>query len=165
MNLSRIHFSLGHYATEKFFVFLLAVIALAHSGEAWQNHLLRQRIASGFAYWNPAKQVVIDNAGKGLALDHGWSPAAYLAEGVRVDISRNTGVIVVTFAGDDGVALGDLKLVPICVQGRADCSALVVKVFPNDEWLCLSRDSTFPQASGARVLGSLPSRYAPAECR
>lgn len=148
----------------------LALIGIAATSAetALLNYQLRARIAKAAAQAESAASLVAANATLGRHLDSGWRPADQPTAGEHIAISRETGIVTVTLAGETGGKLGNLKLVPISdggfvkltdgqVGGQIDWTKV--------KWVCTSRDTRYSFAVPSYGYGSLPSRLAPAECR
>ncbi|MDK9713599.1 MAG: pilin [Sulfuritalea sp.] len=134
---------------------------------AWMNYQLRTRVAKGMLNANSAVAVVRRNAAQGLPLDFGWSPEEHSAAGEYITISPRTGIVTATFTDIDKGASKNLKLVPIG-KGRLfifSGSPIAGPELVTINWFCTSQESGNPFALPENSFGSLPTRFAPANCR
>lgn len=167
----RIHFSFSAASLVKLlFVVALIVLVTVQSHYAYESYKIRQRVTAGLKLAVPAKAVVEGNAAKGLALNSGWVlPAS--SDGV-VTISQDTGVVTVAYGADVDGGGWTLTLVPVraghaggyAFSGNATSSSIL---FPASQvsWVCASANTITRNTTVLEHKGTLPTKYAPLECR
>lgn len=137
---------------------ILAAIAVP----AYQDYVVRARVADGLTLAATAKVQVYENASHGLpALSEGFDSAAHATRWVKsVAIDDDDGEIVVTYRA--AVQPGEPTLVLAPRQGAADGPALVAGTIYSGAliWNCNIAGSTRPGSAGTLI-----ARYAPAPCR
>jgi type IV pilus assembly protein PilA len=118
---------------------ILAAIALP----AYQDYVIRSRVAEGMGFASAAKVTVIENAANGKAFNAGWTAPAATTNTAAVAVDPATGQITVTTGATAGA--GTVIFVPT--------PALVPGVIPVDRttWACTA--------------GTLLAKFRPAECR
>ncbi|CAJ0890965.1 Fimbrial protein [Ralstonia mannitolilytica] len=133
---------------------ILAAIAIP----AYQDYTIRARVTEGLSLAAQAKALVAENAANGQAdLSAGSSTFVATKSVSKLDIASNTGVITLTFTS--AVSNGaTLNLIPSSSGAALSPSAPGAAI----EWQCAAAGRT-GLITGAP--GSLPAKYAPAECR
>ena len=118
---------------------ILAAIALP----AYQDFVVRSRVAEGLSLMADAKSTVIDNASSGKPFAQGFSFPTATKSVSNIAIDAANGSITITMSTNAGA--GSIIFLP--------SPALVVGTPPSDrvEWSCTG--------------GTLASKYRPAECR
>lgn len=129
---------------------ILAAIAIP----AYQDNVIRIKVAEGLGLGSHAKALVTENAASALPLDTGWNNTS--SKNVNsVNISQTNGEITITYNLAIGVVNGANTIVMtpsykngIPLSGDANSS-----VVPNTivEWSCTG--------------GTLPDKYRPVTCR
>lgn len=147
----------------------LAALVIANLGGAWKNHKSRVHISNVLARAELlAPQRVATNAGNGRPLNFGWEQAEPDGEDSLVLISAETGFITISLVGEFDDAQRNLKLVPISnnsVVKVTDGIAARDVDWAKVKWVCTSSDSKYFFNIPAEGRGSLPTRFAPAQCR
>ena len=156
---------------------ILAAVALP----AYQDYTVRARVAEGMGFIADAKTAVNTNAtsaAQGYAEGYGTTPATGIADGTLTVNSKNvtnsvirgtTGVITLTTTAAAGN--GTLIVSPFTggtdaygTGGAALTTAVALTPLPTPasqiKWRCKAVG-----AAGFGTAGSLPSKYAPGECR
>ena len=117
---------------------ILAAIALP----AYQDYLVRSRVAEAMGLVSAAKVSVIENAANGNALDSGYTPPAATKNVASVVIGAG-GIITATTTTAAGAGTIVFTPTPALVVGTPPAT--------NVTWNCTT--------------GSLAAKYRPAECR
>ncbi|PLT16843.1 MULTISPECIES: pilin [Ralstonia] len=134
---------------------ILAAIAIP----AYQDYTIRARVTEGLSLAAQAKALVAENAANGQADLSAGSSAFVATKSVsKLDIASNTGVITLTFTS--AVSNGaTLNLIP-----SSSGAALSPSSTPGAaiQWQCAAAGRT-GLITGSP--GTLPAKYAPAECR
>ncbi|MCS6944849.1 MAG: pilin [Sutterellaceae bacterium] len=144
---------------------ILAAIAIPQ----YQDYTVRARVTEGLNLAGSAKANVAEiyqNGGANHADGYGlgWTPPAATANVASVTIEPATGVITVTTT--DRAGNGTINLVPYTggaasPQPLPDGTGTFTPAAGSIAWRCRANGSTF----GVGTAGSLPARFAPAECR
>ena len=122
---------------------ILAAIALP----AYQDYLIRSRVAEGLALAAGAKTTVAENASAALDdLSTGWTAPAATENVSSVAIAAGTGIITVTYTA--AASGGTLTLVPTDANGPIAASTPPVGSI---DWDCTG--------------GTLTANYRPSTCR
>lgn len=145
---------------------ILAAVAIP----AYQDYTVRAKVSEGLVIASSAKMTVADSfasdnmtgvAGASAGWAAGWVATKYVAD---VSITPGDGSVVITF---DAVTLpqsggGTLVLTP-SIAG----ALLTPGASGPMDWACASQTANAAAAQGTPVaaLGSLPSRYAPSQCK
>lgn len=134
---------------------ILAAIAIP----AYQDYMIRARVSEGLSLAAAAQTTVAENASSGNALALGYTAPAATANVSSIAISA-TGVITITYTATAGN--GTLVLTP----SYGNATGLVAGTPPTDaiKWDCGAAGHTAP-AGYLGGAGTLPSKYAPANCR
>ncbi|KPC52269.1 pilin [Amantichitinum ursilacus] len=143
---------------------ILAAVAIP----AYQNYIIRAKVTEGLGLGDAAKTVVADNAANGNALTLGFAVPASTNNVGSVSIF-STGVIGIYYTSTAGS--GNLFLNPYYLSGGTSAtpgttiSALAVGVIPTDavQWDCSAEGHSNKGSIGSQ--GTLPAKYAPANCR
>jgi len=148
---------------------ILAAIALP----AYQDYTVRARVSEGLGLAAPAKANVGDilasgrNTAAGYTL--GYTPPSGTTNVESVEIDEVTGDITITYQdnvqpnGTDTLILVPTTGVIGSEVALPDATAAFTPPQDAIKWTCQAAAST-PVYSGAAV-GTLPARFAPAECR
>lgn len=143
---------------------ILAAVALP----AYQDYTVRARVTEALAAASPAKLNVADIHSSGMNSAAGYSagytsPAAS-ANLTSVSIAAATGVITLTTTSRAGN--GTITLTPNSPQGTAlpVATGAFTPAAGSIVWKCAVQDTVVTGWTGATA-GTLPARYAPAECK
>lgn len=166
------HFSLrlrqtGFTLMELMIVVAIVGILAAFAVPGYQDYLIRARVSEGLNLAEPAKAVVTENAlMTATTFNAGWKAPDATANVTSLAIDASNGEISITYTAAAGG--GSLVLVPYyssraSAEAAATPTALTVGTLPGDviQWVCKAAGKSF--AIG--TTGTLPSRYAPANCR
>lgn len=144
---------------------ILAAVAIP----AYQDYTVRSKITEGLALASSAKIAMMEGFGSGhmvglQASANGWlagfEPTKYVS---NVDIDPASGVLTVEFSAATGPAAGRTLVMTPSVQGNPLTPATQNGVV---DWACASENGAVATANSLPVnLGTLPSRYAPANCK
>ena len=145
---------------------ILAAIALP----AYQDYTVRSRVSEGLAAAPAAKVHVADFlAGgnpRGVATGYatGFTSPTATSNVSSVAINGTTGVITVTMT--DAAGGGTLTFTPNAPIGTALPDGTSAFTPPNDTvaWRCMAAGADAAGFAGANA-GTLPARFAPAECK
>ncbi len=135
---------------------ILAAVAVP----AYQDYTVRARVTEGLSLASNYKMIVSENAASGTAFDSGAPAFVANTNGNVSGIAIGAGgIITVTYPARAGN--GTLILTPR--DGGTSTAALVAGTPPTNQivWYCNALGST----KGGGTAGSLPAKYAPAECR
>jgi type IV pilus assembly protein PilA len=136
---------------------ILAAVALP----AYQDYTIRARVTEGLNLAASAKTAVSENAANGMAFDSGWAAPTATTNVLGVAITAANGEIVITYdTRVQPAATNSLILAP-----RDGGAALVSGTPPatgSITWRCNSAGAAGPSRG---TLGTLPARFAPADCR
>jgi type IV pilus assembly protein PilA len=124
---------------------ILAAVALP----AYQDYMVRTRVAEGLAMAGSAKLAVSENAASGTtALSSGWAAPAATANVTSIAVADATGIITITYTA----AAGGNTLLMTPSSGGAALTGGTVPTGGSINWDC---------ATGTTVL----SKYRPSACR
>jgi type IV pilus assembly protein PilA len=124
---------------------ILAAVALP----AYQDYMVRTRVAEGLAMAGSAKLAVSENAASGsVDLSSGWTAPNSTANVSGLSVASGTGVITITYQS----AAGGNHMLMSPSSGGAALTAGTVATGGSINWDC---------ASGTTVL----SKYRPSACR
>ena len=146
---------------------ILAAVALP----AYQDYTVRARVSEGLVGASAAKVNVQDvlssgnptAAASGYAL--GFTPPAATRNVTSIEIGLNRGAITVTTTAAAGA--GTLILTPNAPTGDPLPAAAGVSFTPPSQavaWRCAALGASVTNFSGGAA-GTLPARFAPAECK
>ena len=138
---------------------ILAAIAIP----AYQDYTIRARVTEGLSLAAQAKSLVAENAANAQSdLSAGSSTFAATKNVSALAIDKTTGEIKISYTATAGA--GDLILKP-----AAGGSALNAGSVPTTQiqWGCFAKNTVASSQVPAPTAysASLPSKYAPAECR
>lgn len=147
----------------------LLSIVVTNSGIAWKNYQSRTRVAMGMLQADSAVTTARRNAAKGRPLDFGWLPEEHSVAREYITISPKTGIVTITFTNITTTEAmpKNLKLVPIS-KGRLfifSGTPIASSELAAINWFCTSRESGNPFTLPDESFGSLPTKFAPANCR
>ncbi|CAJ0787338.1 MAG: pilin [Ralstonia pickettii] len=141
---------------------ILAAIAIP----AYQDYTIRARVTEGLSLAAAAKVLVAENAANAQSdLSAGSTVFAATKNVNNLVVSGTDGHITITYGSAVSTSNPTLTLTPYFTVGStnsnlAQSSAPAAPV----QWKCASASATAP--TGVTVtLGSLPAKWAPAECR
>jgi type IV pilus assembly protein PilA len=146
---------------------ILAAVAIP----AYQDYTTRARVTEGLSLASAAKLAVSENASSGIEYDAGWTSPAATDTVTSVQIDDTTGRITITYTAAVAAAGSQtLILEPFTVVGGADTAlpdssgGAGTYTPPRGaiEFACLAAGSTSPTGG---AVGTLPTEFAPAECR
>ncbi len=136
---------------------ILAAVALP----AYQDYTIRARVTEGLNLAAAAKTAVSENAANGMAFASGWVAPSATTNVLGVAISDTNGEITITYdTRVQPAATNSLILSPR--DGGADLVANTPPASGSITWRCNSAGATGPSRG---TLGTLPARFAPADCR
>jgi type IV pilus assembly protein PilA len=139
---------------------VLASIAIP----AYQDYLKRARVSEGLSLAMGAKAAVVENASSGIAFESGWTPPAPTdsVASVVIDTARARGEILITYSTK--VAPSGSNTLYLCPRVGSSQLRLTQGVIPDQriQWNCNSADQ---DTSFSGAIGTLPGKYAPANCR
>jgi len=142
---------------------ILAAIAIP----AYQDYTIRARVSEGLSLASAAKTTVAENAANGQTnLGTGYTNASSTKSVSLVSIVASTGEIDVYYNPNVSPANSNL-LVLIPGQGvTGSLTALTGGTPPTSPiiWVCNASGASKQNISGATT-ATLPSKYAPSECR
>ncbi|WP_175610037.1 pilin [Pseudoalteromonas sp. SK20] len=145
---------------------ILAAVALP----AYQDYTVRARVAEGLGLASAAKINVQDVLASGNPRDletgyaTGYDTPTATANTTSVNIAAATGVITITTT--DAAGGGTLNITPNAPIGTALPVGTASFTPPRDavSWRCNAAGSDVTQFAGS-VVGTLPARFAPSECK
>lgn len=144
---------------------ILAAIAIP----AYQDYIIRARVTDGLSMASSAKAAIAENAANGMGYASGWTAPTATPNVSAIAIAPATGAITITYtARGGGVAGATLILTPstgtpLAAFAGGTATTSVVPTGGSINWACKSASSTATAGPGA--VGSLLSKYAPANCR
>jgi type IV pilus assembly protein PilA len=137
----------------------------------YDSYKIRRKVTEGLKLATLAKAVVEENATKGTALNKGWvlPPSS---NGVLVSIAQNTGVITVAYGANVDAGGWTLTVVPVLSQnpggyafsGNVNSSTSLIPA-SQVSWVCASADTISLNPTVLENKGTLPTKFAPLECR
>jgi len=152
----------GFTLMELMIVVAIVGILAAFAVPGYQDYLIRAKVSEGLNLAEPAKALVAENALSGSdKLNTGWTTPDATVNVASVEVKDTSGDITITYK--DAAGGGTLILVPY-YGDSASATTLTAGKIPggNIQWACKARDST--QLKSAST-GTLPAKYAPANCR
>lgn len=148
----------------------LFMLMLLHLPAAYESYKIRDRVLAGIDQSQRAKDLVAANAVRGTRFAQGWvDTIAGVREGISVE--PHTGVITITYPADIDGGDKTLVLVPLYqVENQVYPLASIVNskvplFTANLIWVCTSTLTRSRISFIRDHLGTLQSKYAPAECR
>ncbi|MCH7314052.1 pilin [Acinetobacter sp. ANC 3882] len=141
---------------------ILASIAIP----AYQDYTIRAKVIDGLSLASSAKVVVSENAVNSVIFGNGWTPSAATPNVSSVDISSVNGRITITYTTKVSQAGANTLVLSPLNGDRTSGTALIQNVPPSlgsITWVCRSAGALTTVANVG--VGSLPAKYAPAECR
>jgi type IV pilus assembly protein PilA len=147
---------------------ILAAIAIP----AYQDYAVRAKISEGVVIAEPAKTAVAEgfqtNDLNGLVSAHaqfpgtGTSASKYVA---NLLVDATTGMITITTSQDTSLPT-TVRGTTLNLTPNIGGAALVAGMSGTIDWACASTSNITAQAHKlTSTLGTLPAKYAPAECR
>ncbi len=148
----------------------LLMLVLMHLPAAYESYRIRDRVLAGIEQSQRAKELVAANALQGKRFEQGWVDTV---AGVRsgISIEPHTAVITITYPADIDGGDKTLVLVPMYrVENQVyplatKVNSKVPLVTANLIWVCTSTLTRSRISFISDHLGTLQSKYAPAECR
>ncbi|MEY2169871.1 MULTISPECIES: pilin [unclassified Rhodanobacter] len=147
---------------------ILAAIAIP----AYQDYAVRAKISEGIVAVEPAKIAVAEgfqtNDVNGLAAANAQFPgtgtsASKYVSNIKVD--KLTGLITVTTSKDAGLPTA-AQIKTLILTPNIGGAALTAGAAGTIDWACASTtDTTATSHNLTATTGTLPAKYAPAECR
>ena len=141
---------------------ILAAVAIP----AYQDYTVRAKVTEGLSLASAAKTAVSENAANGTAFGSGWTAPAATPNVTKVEIASTTGRITITYTPAVAAANANTLILnpldgTVALTGTATSSTIPTNGSIN--WVCRSANAatTIPNT----VAGTLPGKYAPAECR
>ena len=133
---------------------ILAAVAIP----AYQDYTVRARVSEALRTVAPHQKVVAENAANGATLNVGIPNFTSTGNVASVSVAT-TGVITVTTTAKAGN--GSLTLSPR--DGGSSTADLTAGTVPTNQivWYCNAVGAT----KGGGTAGTLPAKFAPAECR
>ncbi|WP_370686735.1 pilin [Acinetobacter harbinensis] len=141
---------------------ILAAVAIP----AYQDYTVRAKVTEGLSLASAAKTAISENAANGTAFGSGWTPPAATPNVASITIASTTGQITIAYtpkvaaAGSNTLILTPLDATSALV-GTATSSTIPTNGSIN--WVCRSAGASTSIANTGT--GTLPAKYAPAECR
>ena len=141
---------------------ILAAVAIP----AYQDYTVRAKVTEGLSLASAAKTAVSENAANGTAFGSGWTAPAATPNVASVAIASATGRITITYtpavaaAGANTLILNPLDDT-VALQGTNTSS--IIPTTGSINWVCRSANAS--TSIGNTAAGTLPGKYAPAECR
>lgn len=141
---------------------ILAAVAIP----AYQDYTVRAKVTEGLSLASAAKTAVSENAANGTAFGSGWTAPAPTPNVTSVAIASTNGQITITYtskvaaAGSNTLILSPLDGT-VALVGTATSSTIPTNGSIN--WVCRSAGASTTIAN--TTAGTLPAKYAPAECR
>ncbi|MDF1821578.1 MAG: pilin [Alcanivoracaceae bacterium] len=144
---------------------ILAAVAIP----AYQDYTVRSKVSEGLALVSSAKIAMVEGFGSGQmvglqAAANGWLTGFTATKYVtNVAIDTTNGEITVTFSPNTGPADGQTLVLTPSING-----AVLTPATPggNMDWACASDTANTATAQGLPAsTGTLPSRYAPGNCK
>lgn len=118
---------------------ILAALALP----AYQDYVVRSRVAEGFSLLEDAKVTVAENASTGRPFVQGYTPPAATKSVSGLVINPANGVITITMSTNGGGGTVEFVPTPALVSGTPPTERI--------DWICTG--------------GTLAQKYRPSECR
>lgn len=139
---------------------ILAAIAIP----AYQDYTIRARVTEGLSLAAAAKVLVAENAANAQSdLSAGSAPFVATKNVKNLQINGTDGHITITY--DTNAGNGDLTITPY-YNNSGTLTNLATSSVPTApvQWRCAAKGASAP--SGVNLTqGTLPAKYAPAECR
>lgn len=137
---------------------ILAAIAIP----AYQDYTIRARVTEGLSLAAAAKITVADNAANASGnLSTGYTAPTNLKNVSTISIASGTGAITISY--NTNVAAAGANTVTLTPLDGANALSATTPPTNPIKWVCLTANSVTVPANTA--VGSLLSKYAPAECR
>lgn len=144
---------------------ILAAVALP----AYQDYTVRAKVTEGLALASSAKTAIAENAANGANYGSGWTPPAATKNVKSLAIDQTAGYITITFA--DAIDGGGKTMILNPIDGDKLTGAVftggtsttsTIPTAGSISWTCTSK-STPTTVKGQ--IGTIDSKYVPAECR
>ncbi|ATG20705.1 pilus assembly protein [Ralstonia pickettii] len=138
---------------------ILAAIAIP----AYQDYTIRSRVTEGLSLAAATKVLVAENAANGIDPATGFDAPGQTKNVTSLQLASNTGVITINYASSAGA--GSLTITPY-YNASGTLTGLAAGTVPTApiQWRCAAQGATL-SGFAALTAGSLPAKYAPAECR
>ena len=142
---------------------ILAAVALP----AYQDYTVRAKVTEGLSLAASAKTAVAENAANAAPFASGWTAPSATKSVASVAISSGNGEITITYQaaidGGTNLVLAPRDGGPTGAALAGTATASTVPAAGSITWNCLSAGS--PTATRSGTLGTINSKYVPAECR
>ncbi len=168
---------LGFTLIELMIVLAIVGIVASYAIPAYQDYLARSRVGEGLSLAASARLAVAENAASGVPFDSGFNPPSATRNVASIHIVPNNGQIVISYTSRVAPAGSNtLVLVPSGPNDPASPNSRIGLVADTAQpgslsWECFAAGKTASSlpAPGPGPLPSelatLPSRFAPSECR
>lgn len=154
---------------------VVAIVAILGSfgAPAYQDYLIRTRVAEGMVLASKAKSLVIENVVNGLPLDAGWSgiSSKYVD---NITIQQSNGFVTITYK--ENLTGAGVKYTMTIVPKADTASSISAEMLAGTAtgskipagsvftWSCRVAGTTGADGGVVGWLGTLPKKWAPQEC-
>ncbi len=139
---------------------ILASIAIP----AYQDYIVRAKVTEGLALAASAKTSISENAANGSPFTSGWNAPTQTDNVSSVGVDNSTGIITITYTAKVAPS-GSNTLLLVPRDGTSALPAGTPPVSGSVSWHCISATAPTSAPSGLGTSGTLPAKYAPANCR
>lgn len=154
---------------------VVAIVAILGSfgAPAYQDYLIRARVAEGMVLASGAKNLVIDNVVNGLPLNAGWAGASskYVDS---IAIEQSNGFVTITYK--ENLTGAGIKYTMTIVPKADTASSIMAEMLVGTAteskipagsvftWSCRVAGTTGAGGVGVGWVGTLPKKWSPQEC-